>query len=457
MKKRTETLEIFKKKRLVKSSKIKVVIICAVIFAVILTLVSAFVIQNPSQKGIVIGEPIRADAVTIYQNGFTFVTFTETIVTEEGGNTILLYLPSGLLFETLRIDGLDVVDIRCISTTEEYLFEEGDSIIVHTQDETYAGIFIEWGYHGLALYYDNKTLVINTDEIKTIELVKPVPQQKPGELLVTINTISTYGEKNVTVSYLMSGPSWKATHFLDLDTGNLECWVEVENPQAWQNVTLTTVVGGPHVIYRGGFSPYYTGYAYEVNALDYASNIGWASAEVEEYHEYTIDKKISFNKAETVRIPLFSGVIPIYQEYFWLGGKVENRYYLNNTLSEPLPNGIIECYRANKWVGEDNLRYTPKGDESSIIVSYAYDVKVESKTISEEHTYSKDTYTKQVIIENFKNVSITIKIEQSLPYKANLLSSTPTANLEGKTVSWKVDVDANGSLVITYNYEVVWH
>lgn len=450
-KKRMETLRIFKKK--IFGQKVKAVTICTVVFAVMLTLVSAFVVQNTPKKAIVLGEPIRADAVTIYQNGFTFVTFTETISTEEGENTILLYLPSGLLFETLRIDGLDVVDIRCISAPEEYLFEEGDSIIVHTQDETYAGTFIEWGYHGLALYCDNKTLVINTDEIKTIELVKPVPQQKPGELLVTINTISTYGEKNITVSYLMKGPSWKATHFLDLDTGDLECWAQVENPQGWQNVTLTTVVGGPHVVYRGGFSPYYTGYAYEVNALSCSSDTTWTPAEVEEYHEYTLDKKISFNKGETVRIPLFSGVIPIYQEYFWSGGKVENRYYLNNTLSEPLPNGIIGCYRGNKWVGEDNLKYTPKGDETSIIVSYAYDVKAESKTISEEHTYSKDTYTIQMTIENFKNASITIKIERILPYKANLLSSTPTANLEGRTLSWKVDVDGNGSFVITYTYE----
>ena len=131
MKKRMETLEIFKKKKIVNGQKVKVVIICAVVFAIMLTLVSAFVIQNPPQKTIVLGEPIRADAVTIYQNGFTFVTFTETIVTEEGENTILLYLPSGLLFETLRINGLDVVDIRCISAPEEYLFEEGDSIIVH--------------------------------------------------------------------------------------------------------------------------------------------------------------------------------------------------------------------------------------------------------------------------------------------------------------------------------------
>ncbi|MCG2826601.1 MAG: hypothetical protein L6265_08440, partial [Thermoplasmatales archaeon] len=77
--------------------------------------------------------------------------------------------------------------------------------------------------------------------------------------------------------------------------------------------------------------------------------------------------------------------------------------------------------------------------------------------ISEEHTYSKDTYTKQITIENFKNVSITIKIEQSLHYKANLLSSTPTENLEGRTLSWKVDVDANENFIITYTYEVVWH
>ena len=352
---------------------------------------------------------------------------------------------------------MDVVDIRFSSTPEEHLFEEGDSIIIHTQDETYTGTFIEWTYHGLAIYYDNKTLIINTDEIKTIELVKPVPQQKPGELLITINIISTYGEKNVTISYLMKGPSWRATHFLDLDTGNLECWAQVENPQAWQNVTLTTVVGGPHVVYRGGFTPYPTGVTYEINAMGGSSDITWTSTEVEEYHEYTLGEKISFNKGETVRIPLFSGVIPIYQEYFWSGGKVENRYYLNNTMPEPLPNGIIECYRGNKWVGEDNLKYTPKEDESSIIVSYAYDVKVESKTISEEHTYSKDTYTKQVTIENFKNVSITIKIEQPLPYKANLLSSTPTANLEGRTSWWKVDVDKNENFIITYTYEVVWH
>lgn len=450
-----ETLEIFKKKKFIQTAKAKLMLLSAVISVVALVVGAALVTQQVPQEAIVIREVTRADQVTIYQNGFTFVTFTETILAEEGLNIIQLYLPSGMLFDTLRVEGLDVVDIRCSAAPEKHLFEEGDAIIVHTKDATYAGIFIEWTYHGLALYCDNKTLIITTDEITMIELTKPVPQQKPGELLVTINTICTPGEKNITISYLMCGPSWRATHFLDLDTSELECWAQVEEPQTWKNVTLTVVVGGPHVVYRGIFRPYYTehGYALDVNAV--TAGAVWTPTEIEEYHEYTLSEKVSFNRGETVRIPLFSDTIPIRQEYFWGGEKVENRYYLNNTLPEPLPNGIIECYRGSKWVGEDNLKYTPKGDEASIIVSYAYDIKVESKLISEQYTYSKDTYTKEIKIENFKNVSITIKIEQFLPYRANLLNSTPTAWQEGRKLLWVVEVSAEESFAITYSYEVV--
>ncbi len=392
----------------------------AVVFTALLlgaVFVSAFALMNyPPNNTVFIGEKTHADSVTVYQNGVTFVSYKENISLEPGINTLEFYLPSSVILESLKIEGVNVLEIK--TTGEQPFLEKGDKIIVRTQNGEYKGIFRGWDNGNLVLINGNKTVVLyDVQEIEVLNMAEP----HIGEISVNA-TVDGEGNTEIRVSYLMRGTQWKASYFLDLDTGDIECWATLKGVENWKDVKLILVSGGPHIVYRGITPLSYGIVRYGSMSLSTLNNSGtsWSSSDVEEYHEYTLNRKITFHKGETTKLPLFSGKVRLRQEYCWKGGRwggsdtVVNRYYINNTLSEPLPSGIVECYRSGKWVGEDDIKYTPIGDENPVTVGYAYDIKVTIKTISSgwdgayyDRTYS---YSGEITIKNFKTESIKMKL-----------------------------------------------
>jgi hypothetical protein len=390
-----------------------------------------------------------ADKVTIYGNGFTFVYYEETIELEDN-KIIQFYLPSGALTDTLKVSGVNVVKI---TTSEEShpIIKRGDVITVYTEEGIYTGKFLGWDSM-LLLEANNGTIMIPGGRITKIVLTEVVQTQGP-KILVKVTTNSPQGEYQLKVSYLMRGPCWKPTYFIDLETSHLECWATIENVENWNNFTLVLVNGGPHVVYRGPiFKPYIL--TTEVQVIS-APSIDFTSTTMDEYHEYTYGTKLSFEKGTAVKLPLFNGTASLRQEYFWTDGEVQNRYHINNTLSEPFASGIVEFYRGEAWVGEDSIPYTPVKGESIAIVNYAYDIKVTSavtKSINENrHTVQGINIT----IRNHKTTSIQIFIQQDIN-GYTLVTSTPPATRVGPTLSWVINADADSTATIYYEWENRW-
>ena len=423
-----------------------------IIASLTLTVFATVILNNP--RFIRISETASyADTVTIYQNGYTFVTYQKTVEIHNETELIQFYFPAGALIETLRVKGINVLEIRFSQETHP-LVEKGDTITVYTEQETYTGTFISWN-QWLLLQIDNTTVQIPPERITAIELNKVVEIQGP-QTLVEVLTDATPGEYTIDVSYLIRGPIWRPVYYLDLVTSNLECWAVIENVENWDNVTLTIVSGGPHVVYRGSIPEAFArGNLYALESM--SANQEWVPTQLDEYHEYTLDRKIMFQKGTTTKLPLFEGTVKLRQEYFWSGGEVVNRYHINNTLSEPLATGIIEIYRDNVWVGEDQLKYTPVKGESTVIVNYAYDIKVKVETIKEIHGSSRDTIGKQITIRNFKDSNIVIAIQQSLAYRCNLLSSNPKATVKGNTLTWIIKLDDGETATVYYEYERLYY
>jgi len=423
-----------------------------IIASLTLTVFAAVILNNP--RFIRISETASyADTVTIYQNGYTFVTYQKTVEIQNETELIQFYFPAGALIETLRVEGINVLEIRFSQETHP-LVEKGDTITVYTEQETYTGIFISWN-QWLLLQIDNKTVQIPPERITAIELNKVVEIQGP-QTLVEVLTDATPGEYTIDVSYLIRGPIWRPVYYLDLDTAHLECGAVIENVENWDNVTLTVVSGGPHVVYRGSIPEAFArGNLYALESTSASQE--WTPSQLDEYHEYTLDRKITFQKGTTTKLPLFEGTVKLRQEYFWSEGEVVNRYNINNTLSEPLATGIIEIYRDNVWVGEDQLKYTPVKGESTVIVNYAYDIKVKVETIKEIYGSSRDIIGKQITIRNFKDSNIVIVIQQSLPYRCNLLTSNPEATVKGSTLTWTLELDDGETATIYYEYERLHH
>ena len=391
-----------------------------------------------------------ADKVTIYGNGITFINYEVTIQLEGDNNTIPFYLPSGALTDTITVSGINVVKI---TTSEEYhpIIERGDIITVYTEDAVYTGKFLGWD-NMLLLEVNNGTIMIPGGRITKIVLTEVVQTQGP-KILVEVTTNSPPGEYQLKISYLMRGPKWKPTYFIDLETSYLECWATIENVENWNNFTLVLVSGGPHIVYRGPiFKPYIS--VTEAYSLS-SPSIDFTSTTIDEYHEYTYGAKLSFEKGTVVKLPLFNGTVSLRQEYFWASGEVQNRYHINNTLTEPLAAGIVEFYRGEAWVGEDVILYTPVKGKSVAIVNYAYDIKVTSAVTKSIDEYHHKVQGITITIRNHKTTSIQILIQQSID-GYTLVTSTPPATRVGPTLSWVINVDADSTATIYYEWEHYW-
>jgi len=391
-----------------------------------------------------------ADRVKVFGNGITFISYEETIEIEEDIHIIQFYLPSGALTDTLTVNGISIVKI---TTNEEHhpIIERGDIITVYTEDASYTGKFLSWDSI-LLLEINNGTIMIPGARITKIVLTEVVQTQGP-KILVQVTTDSLPGEHKLKISYLMRGPKWKPTYFIDLETSFLECWATIENVEDWNNLTLTLVSGGPHIVYRGPIlEPYVSGreiYSFSSSSIDFTSST------MDEYHEYTYGSRLYFEKGTVVKLPLFSGTASLRQEYFWESGEVQNRYHINNTLSEPFAAGIVEFYRGEAWVGEDDISYTPVKGESIAIVNYAYDIKVTRtvvKSIDESH---HDVRGINITIRNHKTANIQILLQQNIN-GYTLVTSTPLATRVGPTLSWVIDVNADSTVPIYYEWEHYW-
>lgn len=433
--------------------KTALLIAIAAVSAAAISIVASEFIGRPSYASENMAEidEYAVDRVTIYGNGITYVICKDAARIGEENRTIRLHLPSGALIDTLMINGINVAKI---TTSQEYhpIIAKGDLLTVYTKDEVFTGIFLGWN-DMLMLEVSNKTVMIPGDEITKIILQEVVQIEGP-KTIVEVTTNSPPGEYEITISYLMRGPKWRPTYFIDLETSYLECWATIENVETWKNFTLILVSGGPHIVYKGPiFTPYMR---YSESLRSPTPSIEFTSSTTDEYHEYTYNARLSFEKGTIVKLPLFNGTVSLRQEYYWSGsGEVKNRYYINNTLNEPLAAGIAEFYRGDKWVGEDEIPYTPVNGKCIAIVNYAYDIKVTRKIVKSIEEYRHTVRGIEITIRNHKNVDIQILVEQNIN-GYTLVTSSPPATRVGPILSWVIKIKANSKETIYYEWEHYW-
>jgi hypothetical protein len=106
-------------------------------------------------------------------------------------------------------------------------------------------------------------------------------------------------------------------------------------------------------------------------------------------------------------------------------------------------------------MGEDSIGYTPVNGESIAIVNYAYDIKATStvtKSITESN-YEDQGIT--ITIQNYKPTNVQILIQQDVN-GYELVTSTPNATRVGSGLSWVINLDANGTATIYYEWQHSW-
>jgi hypothetical protein len=422
---------------------LKVLAVCAVVLAIMAPAVAALTLPNLLSAPLTEASNVN---LVVYQIGLTHVTMTFPVEFVDSKATIIL--PSSAILQTLRITGVDIVAMTLKQIVPQQLLLKGDSIIVHTQSANFQGTYEGTQDNYLILMADGKSTLVEIDAITAVEVSRAVVPQTQTDGLTLIIEADVTGSKTLNISFLSRSTSWEPSHLLDLMTGQLQTWATVSSGQNWTGASLTLVVGQPHIVYAGMIP-------IGKDERTFAA-MSSSSSPLGEYHAYKYDKPFTITAGDVAMIRLLAGTVEVEKEYFWSDGYSDPVEFANvtNTLDQPIPEGIVQFYRAGEWVGNDWTPYIAVASNAKLTVGYAHDLKVLQKTTNIEHLASSDRITIQVRTTNYKTEAISITIQQYLPYRATLESSDPPSIQEGSILTWKLSIGPGESKLITYTYSI---
>jgi hypothetical protein len=430
--------------------RVKILAICALAVAIILPTI-AIGLMTPNFMGASQEDASHVELV-VYQIGISHVVMTIPVDFVNSKATILL--PSSAILQTLRVSGVDVISMRLRQTAPQQLLVKGDSIIVHTQSGTYQGTFEGIQENYIVITQEGKSTLIGLGAVTAIEVSRAVAIPTMENAITLEITADVSGPQTLNVSFLSRGTSWEPSHFLDLLSGNIQTWATVSSSDNWSSVSLTLVVGQPHIVFEGSVPIKYTDEAISARSNDFTvTGLG-------EYHAYRYARPFTISSGDTAMILLLSGTVDVKRYYFWAGsdysGDSTPIEYANvtNVLDEPIPEGLIQFYRGSEWVGNDMTPYIAVNSTAKLMVAYAHDLKIEQKTVNIEHLSGLDKVTVQVKAMNYKAEGISITIQQTIPYQATLESSDPQPIQEGQVLTWTVALESGGQALLTYTYSI---
>jgi hypothetical protein len=289
------------------------------------------------------------------------------------------------------------------------------------------------------------------------------------------------GERDVEVTYLSRGLSWRADYVLLLEESEnqaaLTGWVTIDNRSGgtFKDAQLKLVAGDVRrvrpVIER----------AARVFAMEGKAEPAFEEEAFFEYHLYTLQrradvkdnqqKQILFFDADPVRISksyrFRSAPQYLSPRYVALPGSehVEVSLRFENTgangLGVPIPQGILRVYKrdrdgAAQFLGEDRVRHTPKDETLEFVVGHAFDV-VGKRVQTDFRRLAESAFEAAFSVEltNHKTEAIEVAVEEVFQGDWTLLeSSRPFTKKDAMTAVFTVPVKPDEKAVLTYRVRV---
>ena len=297
------------------------------------------------------------------------------------------------------------------------------------------------------------------------------------------------GGQDIEVAYMTNNINWRADYVLLLDetdkAGDLSGWITLDNKSGatYKNARLKLVAGNVSRVRQNNRE-----YVDELKSAVTAKGISAGSQFQEEaffeYHLYDLQRKTTVKDNQTKQVSLLeaSGV-PLRKEFvidgvadWWFCrqyGESEQEkpvkvmvIFKNNTASRlgmPLPAGIIRLYKQDssggaQFIGENNIKHTPKDEDVRIRVGEAFDVVSERKQTNFQRIGNM-VYeaTLEIKVRNHKEEDITVQVIEPIARFSKwqiLQSSIPYTKIDSENIRFDVPVAKNGEAVLTYTYQI---
>jgi hypothetical protein len=277
------------------------------------------------------------------------------------------------------------------------------------------------------------------------------------------------GSKETEVAYLTGGLSWQADYVLVLteknDQADVAGWVTLNNTcgASFKDAKLKLIAG--EVNRAQAPSPYGGRQMMDV-AIMSKSAPEFEEKTFFEYHMYTLQRNTSVLNNQTKQVSLFPNATAATKKLYEFDPqrKVDRVSVLMemvnteaNGLGMPLPAGRVRLYQkdsdgSQQFIGEDNIKHTPKNEKVKVRVGEAFDIAVERKQTDNRRVSSSVTETDyEVKIRNHKTEQIEITVADNFwgiweITKSSLEYKKVTAN----RVEFKVNAKPEEEVTLTY-------
>lgn len=288
------------------------------------------------------------------------------------------------------------------------------------------------------------------------------------------------GDKDLELSYLTNGMSWKADYVAMVqqnETMKLNGWVTLQNESGtdYKNAQIQVIAGEVNqVASSNGIQPrmmMFAKGAMEMDSVAASAPANIPAQAMSEYYLYTLPMKTDLANKQTKQVSLMNKEQVKYQAQYVLNSPLYVGRYggakefekknpelkfkiMNDSSSDlglPLPQGNIRFYENDaegslQFIGESLMPQLAVGESTELKVGQAFDIFAKGSVKSYKEI-SKEMAEAELEIEfnNAKSKEVEVKFEQNLNGNIEVLSENVKGESEKSgTWNWKVKVPANG-------------
>lgn len=437
--------------------------------------------------------------VSIYNNNLGLIQDTRKVMLQKGNNEVAFAgVASSIQAESAFLSGKG---INVLEQNYDYNLLTGQNML-----NSFVGKEVKTAVQNPSngeTIFDKATLLSSNYGSPVLKFAYGVETAFPGRIiydtvpenlrvkptLVADLESQQTGEKDLKLTYLTNGLSWKADYVAEIISENeleLNTWITIRNETGtdYEKADVRLISGSVNHISDGGvIRPMMMAKAIRAeNAMvDTVSATGSLPESVSDYYMYNLPRKTTLKDKQSKQISLMNLQKVQYEKeyrfnsplYLGLGGtksefekkhpnivfKLINEKQYN--LGQPLPAGMMRFYENHNnknmvFLGENKISQTAVGEKAELSIGQAFDIYADGK-IKDIKVISKDIYEYQVEI-NFKNVSPRpgkIVYEQNLYNNWELLKENiPSENKNSSTLRWQFDLQPQANKVLTYTVRV---
>lgn len=295
--------------------------------------------------------------------------------------------------------------------------------------------------------------------------------------------------KDLQLSYLTGGLSWKADYVAELSgdetTLDLTGWVTLNNTSgtSYNNAHLQLVAGDVNIVRQQMAPRAYNRVASLEMSVDAAPKMSQES--LFEYHLYTLNRPTTIQNQQSKQVSLLAAAnIPVTKElvlsgghYYYrssatrIGEKLKFGIYVEvanekrSGLGLALPKGVVRVYKrdasnAIQFVGEDRIDHTPNKDKIRLKLGDAFDVVADKKQTEfkvKERVMMSDVYESSydVVVTNGKTSAVEVLIHEPIPGDWKILSENFShKKINAGIAQWRIKIPAESSVTLSYSTQV---